>query len=70
MHIKEEMEITIMPDGKIKTVVKGIKGNECEKVGEFFKDLGKIIREEKTDEYYQKENTSQIVQKQNDIRTK
>ena len=49
---KEEIEVAILPDGRIQYSIKGVKGNSCESISQLLEQLGQIEREEKTSEYY------------------
>lgn len=60
---KQEMEITIGPDGEVKIEVIGVKGRSCVDVSEFLEEaLGDVVEREYTREYYQQptEGTDQI----------
>jgi len=48
------MDITIQVtvDGMIKATVNGVEGTACEGISEFLDVLGKVIVDEKTDDYY------------------
>ncbi len=56
MAEKEELEITIFPDGEIKVFIKGIKGKRCLKYVDAFKNsIGEIKEQRLTSEYYEPE---------------
>jgi hypothetical protein len=51
-----EMEITILPDGTVKSRIRGIKGRGCEKHARWLADiLGGPARHEPTEEFYAQE---------------
>lgn len=54
MAEKHEIEISILPDGRIEYTVKGIKGRKCEDIADLLKTLGQVEHEENTGEYYEK----------------
>jgi len=47
--------VNIDEQGNVSLEVKGIKGAGCEKVLRPFEQLGKVVEEKKTAEYYQAE---------------
>lgn len=52
----ETLEFIIYPDGRVQEKVTGIVGKSCQEVTEAIEaQLGKVINQQKTDEYY-KEN--------------
>lgn len=55
MAIKHELHIEISPDGTLKIKTHGFKGNECdEALKPIEKALGKVKRQSRTGEYYEK----------------
>lgn len=52
---REEIEITITPDGRIEYTIKGVKGPACESVSSVLEQLGRVVEEERTTEYYDRE---------------
>jgi hypothetical protein len=55
MAVKHELHIEIAPDGTLKIKTHGFKGRECEdELKPIEKALGKVKRETKTGEYYEK----------------
>jgi hypothetical protein len=52
---RQEIEIAILPDGRIEYTIKGIVGSACESISALLEQLGKIERQERTDEYYAQE---------------
>ncbi len=54
MADKVQIEITIGPDGTVRLETKGLKGQSCLAETEALeKALGKVVRREKTSEFYQ-----------------
>lgn len=52
---KEEIEITIHPDGQIEYTIKGVKGAVCDTISALLEQLGKIQSERRTGEYYEQD---------------
>jgi hypothetical protein len=52
----EEIEIRIMPDGRVEYAIKGVKGSACESISALLEQLGKVEHEEKTSEYYDRDD--------------
>lgn len=52
MH-SEEIEITILPDGRIEYTIKGVKGDACTSISQVLEQLGHVEHEERTGEYYE-----------------
>jgi hypothetical protein len=52
----EEIEIRILPDGRVEYVIKGVKGSACESISALLEQLGKVEHEEKTSEYYDRDD--------------
>ncbi|MBW7886540.1 MAG: DUF2997 domain-containing protein [Caldilineaceae bacterium] len=48
----EEIEVTILPDGRIEYTIKGVKGSACESVSALLEKLGQVEHSERTGEYY------------------
>lgn len=49
----QEIEITILPDGRIEYTIKGVKGSACEEISALLEKLGKVEGDERTGEYYE-----------------
>jgi hypothetical protein len=49
----QEIEISILPDGKVEYTIKGVKGSACEDISALLEQLGKVEQEERTGEYYE-----------------
>jgi hypothetical protein len=52
---REEIEIAILPDGRVEYTIKGVKGSACESISALLEQLGKVEQDERTDEYYAQE---------------
>lgn len=56
MAVKQELEITITPDGEVKIEVKGVKGSSCVDLTKDIEEaLGTVKARENTSEFYQQE---------------
>lgn len=49
----QEIEISILPDGRVEYTIKGIKGAACESISALLEQLGKVEKEERTGEYFE-----------------
>lgn len=49
----QEIEISILPDGRVEYTVKGVKGAACESISALLEQMGKIEQEERTGEYFE-----------------
>ena len=49
----QEIEITILPDGRIEYTINGVKGSACEEISALLEKLGKVEGDERTGEYYE-----------------
>jgi hypothetical protein len=58
--LKEEIEIAILPDGRVEYRIKGVKGSACESISALLEQLGKIEHAERTGEYYE-QNADAVV---------
>lgn len=47
MPKKQEIEITILPDGRVEYTVVGVKGAHCEDIAGLLKVLGQVEQEQK-----------------------
>jgi hypothetical protein len=52
----QELEISILPDGRVEYTIKGVKGSACEDISALLEQLGKVEQEERTGEYYEDDN--------------
>ncbi|HOU53043.1 MAG TPA: DUF2997 domain-containing protein [Myxococcota bacterium] len=50
-----QIDIEIRPDGTFTFGVKGVKGRSCKEVTKFLEELGALVAQENTGEYYQEE---------------
>ena len=57
---REEIEIAVLPDGRVEYTIKGIKGAACDSLSAALEQIGRIEREERTGEYYEREPESHI----------
>ena len=53
---RQEIEIAILPDGRIEYTIKGVKGSACENISALLEELGQVEHEERTGEYYDRED--------------
>jgi hypothetical protein len=51
---KQEIEITIQPDGRIEYTIKGVKGSGCEEISALLEQMGQVEESEHTGEYYER----------------
>lgn len=49
----QEIEISILPDGRVEYTIKGVKGAACESISTLLEQLGKVEKEERTGEYFE-----------------
>jgi hypothetical protein len=56
----QEIEIAILPDGRVEYTIKGVKGSACENISALLEQLGQVQREERTGEYYEQEGDTHI----------
>ncbi len=52
----QEIEITILPDGRVEYIIKGVKGSACDEISALLEQLGKVEQSERTGEYYDDDN--------------
>lgn len=57
---REEIEVTILPDGRVEYTIKGVKGSACESISALLEALGKVESEAKTAEYYEQDPDVQL----------
>lgn len=57
---REEIEIAVLPDGRVEYTIKGVKGAACESLSALLEQLGRVEREERTGEYYEHEPDAYI----------
>ena len=59
----ETLEFVIYPDGRVKEKVTGIVGSSCQEVTAAIEaQLGRVISQEKTSEYYAQQEVTQSAQ--------
>jgi hypothetical protein len=56
----QEIEITILPDGRVEYTIKGVKGSACESISALLEQLGKVELEQRTGEYYEQESDAHV----------
>lgn len=56
----QEIEIAILPDGRVEYTIKGVKGGACESISALLEQLGTVVREEHTGEYYEQGSDAHI----------
>ena len=49
----QEIEIQILPDGRIVYTIKGVKGSACDDISALLERLGKVEQSERTGEFYE-----------------
>ena len=55
----ETLEFIIYPDGRVQEMVTGIVGSSCQEVTALIEaQLGRVVTQEKTSDYYQKTQVS------------
>lgn len=47
------IKVTITPDGKVTSEVNGIKGTTCEGAADFLNQLGAVVEDRPTGEFYE-----------------
>ena len=57
---REEIEIQILPDGRVQYTIKGVKGSACQHISDLLEQLGEVERDEKTGEYYEQTDDTTI----------
>ncbi|MCB9149859.1 MAG: DUF2997 domain-containing protein [Caldilineaceae bacterium] len=58
---KQDIEITILPDGALEYTIKGVKGAACDNISALLEQLGKLQHAERTGEYYERDEEAHIV---------
>ena len=49
---REEIEVTIQPDGRVQYTIHGVQGSACDSISQLLEKLGQVEREQRTSEYY------------------
>ena len=57
---QQEIEIAILPDGRLEYTIKGVKGGACEDLSALLAELGKVVHEERTGEYYERDEAAHV----------
>ena len=57
---RQEIEIAVLPDGRVEYTIKGVKGAACESLSALLEQIGRVEREERTGEYYEQEPESHL----------
>ena len=57
---KQEIEITILPDGRVEYTIKGVKGGACESISALLEQLGKVEDSQRTGEFYEQGSDAHI----------
>lgn len=59
MAVREEIEITVAPDGEVSVRVKGVKGSRCLDLTRWLEDeLGTVRSRERSSEFYQEDEVA------------
>ncbi len=61
MPQKQEIAITILPDGRIEYTIQGVKGPKCEDISQLLEALGQVQQSERTGEYYESGRAAGVV---------
>lgn len=57
---REEIEIAVLPNGRVEYTIKGVKGPACDSLSALLEQLGRVETEERTGEYYEQEPESRL----------
>ena len=57
MH-REEIHFTIDREGNVQSTIKGIKGSACSSLAAEFEDLGQVIGQQPTSEFFETANSA------------
>ena len=57
---RQDIEIEILPDGNVEYTIKGVQGSSCENISELLEQLGEVELEERTGEYYERDNKTNL----------
>ena len=49
----QELDISILPDGRVEYTIKGVKGAACESISALLEQIGRVEQEERTGEYFE-----------------
>lgn len=50
---KQEIEVSVHPDGRVEYTIRGVKGSACADISALLEQLGRIEHQERTGEYYE-----------------
>jgi len=50
---QQEIEIKVLPSGKVEYTIKGVKGSGCESISALLEKLGQVEEKMHTGEYYE-----------------
>ena len=56
----QEIEIAILPDGRVEYTIKGVKGSACESISALLEQLGKVEQSVQTGEYYEQASDAHL----------
>ena len=56
----QEIEIAILPDGRVEYTIKGVKGSACESISALLEQLGIVEDEQRTGEYYEHDSDAHL----------
>ena len=51
-QVPHTIEVEITPEGEIKATVKGVNGPKCGELSAFLDDLGTVVEDQRTSDYY------------------
>jgi len=57
---RQEIEIEILPDGRVEYTIKGVPGSSCDQISALLEQLGQVEQEERTGEYYERDSDTGI----------
>jgi hypothetical protein len=57
---REEIEVTILKDGRVEYTIKGVKGSACESISAMLEALGRVESAERTGEYYEQGSDTNV----------
>jgi len=57
---RREIHFLIDREGNIQSSIKGIKGSSCSAIAEALNDLGQVIAQQPTNEFYEPCNSSKL----------
>jgi hypothetical protein len=57
---QQEIEISILPDGRVEYTIKGVKGGACESISALLEQLGVVEGAQWTGEYYEQDRDAHL----------